>query len=289
MSDMTYKLSIPTALWNIINAILRGRFKKILGYARYFIYKPSVYIFHDYSILQLLINECGLPLDKYTLTRLLNDVPTIVQFKDCTHFVVIDLEDFYHASMCYEPKTLAFILKWLRNGGVFIDVGANIGGYTVRCAKTALVYALEPHPRNFHLLELNTKINQRQNNVKAFKMAAGSYSGKGKLAISNYHGRHSLVHLQEEAIQKGYSAIEVDVITLDSILANENHIDVIKIDVEGTEHLVLKGAKETLKRTEVVIVEAICSSSFYHVSKILSKYSFKFAKKLDCNVIFTKA
>jgi len=284
---MTYKISVLTALRDIMGAVLRGRFKKILGYARYFLYRPTACNFHDYSILQLLIHECGLPLDKYTLNRLLNRDPTIVQFNDGTRFAVIDLEDFYHASMCYEPKTLAFILKRLADGGVFIDIGANIGGYTIRAAKTARVYALEPHPRNFHLLKLNIKLNQTRNNVRAFQIAAGSYLGKAKLAISNYHGRHSLLH-KVEMQQKCNSAIEVDVMTLDFILANEDHIDVIKIDVEGAEPLVLKGAKETLKRTEVVIVEATCPKSFYRASKILAKYSFKPAKKLDSNVAFTK-
>jgi hypothetical protein len=52
---------------------------------------------------------------------------------------------------------------------------------------------------------------------------------------------------------------------------------------------VLKGAKKALKRIEVVIVEATCPSSFYRASKILTKYSFKPAKKLDGNVAFTKA
>jgi tRNA1(Val) A37 N6-methylase TrmN6 len=73
----------------------------------------------------------------------------------------------------------AAILKRLAHGGVFIDVGANIGGYTIRVAKTARAYALEPHPRNFHLLKLNVKLNQKQDNVRAFQVAAGSSLCKG--------------------------------------------------------------------------------------------------------------
>ena len=285
---MTYKISTLMTLRNIMGACLKGRFKKILGYMRCLLYKPTPHNFQDYSILQLLIHECGLPLDRYTLSRLLDRNPTIVQFNDGTRFAVMDLEDFYHASMCYEPKTLVFILKCLAGGGVFADVGANIGGYTIRVAKTARVYAFEPHPRNFHFLKLNIKLNQRWNNVRAFQTAVGSYLGKAKLAISDYHGRHSLLCSQVEMQQKA-KAIEVDVIMLDSILAGEDHIDIIKIDVEGAEPLVLKGAEEALKRTEVVVVEAMHPSSFYCASKILAKYSFKPVKKLDSNVAFTKA
>jgi FkbM family methyltransferase len=286
---MSYKISVPTALRNIMGAFWRGRFKRILGYARYFLYRPTACNLHDYSILLLLMHECGLPLDKYTLSQLLNRNPTIVQFNDGTRFAVMDLEDFYHASMCYESKTLAFVLKRLAHGGVFVDVGANIGGYTIRVAKTARVYALEPHPRNFHLLNLNVELNQKQNNVRAFQIAAGSSFCKAKLFVSNFHGRHSLLDKQVGNATKCHSAVEVDVMPLDFILANEDHIDVIKIDVEGAELWVLKGAKEVLERTEVLICEATLPSSFYSASKILAKYSFKPAKRLDGNVVFTKA
>ncbi len=124
--------------------------------------------------------------------------------------------------MCGEPKTLAFILKSLAEGGVFVDVGANIGGYAIRAAKTSRVYAFEPHPRNFYLLKLNVKLNQRCNNVRAFHTAVSSYLGKAKFYISDYHGRHSLLRSHIE-MQQTPLAIEVDVTTLDSILANEEY------------------------------------------------------------------
>jgi len=85
------------------------------------------------------------------------------------------------------------------------------------------------------------------------------------------------------------STIEVDAMPPDFILTNEGHIDVIKIDVEGAEPLVLKGAKEVLKRTEVVVMEATIVRSFSQASKILAEYSFKPVKKLDSNIVFIKA
>jgi FkbM family methyltransferase len=287
MGDMVYKISTLTALRSA-SAILRGHLKTTLGYIRYLYIKPTIYDFNSFSILQLLIHECGLPLNKTTLNRLLNRNPTVVRFNDDTRYVTIDLEDFYHASMCYEKKTLTFILKLLTNGGVFVDVGANIGGYTVRAAKTAHVYAIEPHPRNFHLLELNVKLNHVQNNVRALQIAAASSLGKAKLVVSNYHGRHSLIYEDDKGPIK-QPTMEIDTMPLDFILANEDHINVIKIDVEGAEPLVLKGAKEVLKRTEVVVIEATLLRSFFQASKILTEYSFKPLKKLDNNVVFAKS
>jgi FkbM family methyltransferase len=270
------------------SALLRGNLKAVLGYIRYLHSRPRVHDFHDFSILQLLICECGLPLDKTTLNRLLDRNPTIVEFGDGTRYVVMDLEDFYHASMCYEAKTLAFILKQLENGGVFVDVGANIGGYSVRCAKKARVWAIEPHPRNFQLLELNVRLNHLQNNVRALRVAVASSLGKAELFISNYHGRHSLICKDGgDTIKR--RTIEVDVVPLDLLLADEDHIDVIKIDVEGAEPLVLKGARGALKRTKVVVVEAAFPGSFSKAFKILAMNSFKAVKRLDGNVVFVKA
>jgi FkbM family methyltransferase len=200
----------------------------------------------------------------------------------------MDLEDFYHASMCYEAKTLAFVLKQLENGGVFVDVCANIGGYTVRVAKKARVWAIEPHPRNFQLLDLNVRLNHLQNNVRALRVAVASSLGKAELFISNYHGRHSLIHKDGGDTIK-QRTIEVDVVPLDLLLADEDHIDVIKIDVEGAEPLVLKGAREALKRTKVVVVEAAFPESFSKAFKILAMDSFKAVKRLDGNVVFIKA
>jgi FkbM family methyltransferase len=280
-------------LGTIIGVALKGNFKKsmyyTLGYLRYFLNNfPPVYDPYDYSILQLLIVECGLPLDKHLFAYLLDKVPVIIRFTDNSKFIVMCLEDFYHASLCYEPETLAFIRKQLANGEVFVDVGANIGGYTIRAARTARVYVFEPHPRNFHLLMLNVKINELHDNVRAFQAAAGARLGKAKLAVSDYYGRHSLLQSFVRMQSKRSSCIEVNMVTLDSVLTNEDHIDVIKIDVEGAEPLVLEGAKETLKRTEIVIVEASLKSSFYRSTAILAKYSFKPLKKVDSNMIFIK-
>lgn len=273
IDNMSYRISVIEALRVTGGGILRGHFKGILGYTRYFLYKPAINDYHDLSILQLVIYGCGLSLSKNLLERLLRKEPTAIQFNDGSRFVVEDIEDFYHASMCYEPKTLRFILNHLQNGGIFVDVGANIGGYTIRVAKKARVYALEPHPRNFRLLKLNLKLNQEKvKNVNIFQAAAGAYSGEAKLFLSDYHGRHSL--LSSNGNSDNRLAIDVDIITLDSILVNEDNINIIKIDVESAEPLVLKGANETLRKTDLVIVEA-SSPSFYHTSNILAKYSFK--------------
>lgn len=281
---MTYHININKVLKVVGGAALRGRFNGVLGLIRYFLCRPATNDPRDSSILELLIYECDLNLDSKTLNRLLRREKTILQFHDGFRFLVEDLEDFYHASMCYEPRTLAFIQRSLRNGGIFVDVGANIGGYTVRVAKRSRVYALEPHPRNFHFLKFNLKLNQEVANARIFQVAAGPYIGRATLHISDYHGRHSLLYSQN----KMKYSITVDMITLDSLLTNEKSIDVIKIDVEGAEILVLEGARETLKKTKFVIIETLTHLSFHHVRNILAKYHFRPVKKLDNNIVFTK-
>ncbi len=103
---MAYKISTLIALRNIMSAMLKMRFKKILGYTRYFLYKPTPKNFPDYSILRILMHECGLPLNKYTLSRLLDRKPIVVQFNDGTRFAVIDLEDFYIHPCAVNQKLL---------------------------------------------------------------------------------------------------------------------------------------------------------------------------------------
>ncbi|MEM3739743.1 MAG: FkbM family methyltransferase [Candidatus Korarchaeum sp.] len=194
---------IPTRLRVLMNNVLTARSKEaVVGSVRYFLYDPIPHNLKDYSILQTLMRMCGLPLERHTLNRLLDRNPTVIQFNDGTRFAAIELEDFLHASLCYEPKTLAFISRRLAEGGIFVDVGANVGGYAIRAAKSAHVYAFEPHPRNFYLLELNAKLNRRLDNIRAFQVAVGSYSGKAKLAVSDHHGWHSLLHSSVKNIKK---------------------------------------------------------------------------------------
>jgi FkbM family methyltransferase len=139
-----------------------------------------------------------------------------------------------------------FIKGQIKNYKVFIDVGANIGGYSIRATKYCKVYAIEPLPRNYKILKINEKLNNVK--INSFNIAAGNKNGKVKLYYTQGNrGCPSVKHEQNYFI-------EVKMKPLDEII-NEESIDLIKIDVEGAEDLVLEGARDCLKRTKMVIIE----------------------------------
>lgn len=144
----------------------------------------------DREIVRILLNYCGFPLNKELLNKYLYHEPVIIEV-DGSYFITLDLEDFYHATLCDECDTLRFIYKIFPKNGKFVDIGANIGGYTVRIGKIGEVYAFEPHPCNYKLLEINCKLNNV--NAHLYQQAVGDRNGKTFLHISNFHGRHSIV------------------------------------------------------------------------------------------------
>jgi FkbM family methyltransferase len=201
------------------------------------------------------------------------------KFLDGTTFLLFNVSDFISASLNNEPETFKFIMKQIKNCKVFVDVGANIGGYAIRAAKYCKVYAIESLPRNYKIL----KINEKLNNVKiiSFNIAAGKEKGKIKLYYTPGNwDEPSIKH------EQNYFA-EVEMKPLDEII-NEESIDLMKIDVEGAEDLVLEGVKNSLKRTKMVIIE-YNKLSILNVYKILKEEGFSYKEILDNNILFTKS
>ncbi len=164
-------------------------------------------------------------------------------------------------------------MRWVRRvlsklrGGVLIDVGAFVGSYTlIGCREGATVIAIEPEPSNFEILLRNVKENSCAN-VKVLNVAAGASSGR--VAI---YGSSMLASIKREEKVVSY----VDVRPLDEIIdeAGLDRIDVLKIDVEGAEVDVLRGAENTLRRSRYVLME-VWDRDRREVSNILRGYEFK--------------
>jgi len=176
-----------------------------------------------------------------------------------------------------EFKIFAKILKVLRKP-VVVDVGAYIGAYTlVACKEGARVIALEPDPDNYNVLRSNIELNGCTDKVKPLMIAAGSKEGLLPLYKGRYSDTSSIVRGFHEATSEVKTYVRVD--TLDNILAREglaldSRIDYLKIDVEGAEVDVLKGAEETLKRTRYLQVE-VFDHNLNEVKMMLRKYGFR--------------
>jgi FkbM family methyltransferase len=193
-------------------------------------------------------------------------------------FVIIHPTELISIGLYYhEPETFKFITKQIKNSKVFIDVGANIGGYAIRAAKYCKVHAFEPLPRNYKILKINEKLNNVK--INSYDLATENKNGKVKLYYTpRKWDEPSIKHEQNYFV-------EVEMKPLDEII-NEESIDLMKIDVEKAEDLVLEGARNCLRRTKMLIIEK--SESFPKAYKILKEESFKFRKFLDHNVLFTK-
>jgi FkbM family methyltransferase len=158
------------------------------------------------------------------------------------------------------------------SGDLFVDVGAHVGYMSLMARRQfKKVIAIEPHPSNFAILkDAIQKVNAT--NIQALQLAV-SDSSKDKipLFIGNSTGTHSLLHnfaggdhgfsgvwkaekSSKTMATKG-DTIYVETITLGDLLASESHIDLIKVDVEGAEWAVLRGAESIVDRVKTWIVE----------------------------------
>lgn len=148
----------------------------------------------------------------------------------------------------YERFETDLLLDHLLPGDMVVDIGANIGVYTLPMAKqvgeTGKVYAFEPVPRNFALLMKNLQANQLTN-VIAKQMALLDKPGSALFHLS----QESCTFFDNGTSKKG---IPVLVDTLEHVLftmhQEQRPINVIKIDTEGCEPFIILGAKEIISQ-----------------------------------------
>lgn len=153
----------------------------------------------------------------------------------------------------YERRERAFINRYVKRGWTCVDIGANIGFYTLHLARAAgkdgRVFAIEAAPANFARLERNIALNGLRNchltpaaitsrdGVVSFHLSPGNNSGWGRI----------------DDFEIAAGVIEVSAVSFDSFMeSNElSHVDFLKIDIEGHELSFLEGAKKTLQNGRV--------------------------------------
>ncbi len=154
----------------------------------------------------------------------------------------------------YEPE-LTYLEKVLSPGKTFIDAGANFGVYTLVAGKivgeTGRVLAFEPSVQSFPVLHHNVALNGLMN-ASAYRLALSEKSGKAWL----YHGRDPVQNSLGRDPSSSGEGEEVDTESLDNVLrkAGVEHVDVIKLDVEGAEEMILRGAMRTLTVDRPVVI-----------------------------------
>jgi FkbM family methyltransferase len=144
----------------------------------------------------------------------------------------------------------SFMLRFLHEGMVVMDVGAHQGLYTLLASKKVgskgKVIAFEPSPREFGRLKFNLMLN-RCRNVRVENKAISSTTGTGELFICQ--GRETGCNsLRPPAVSEPTKPVRVSLTTLDEYSQDEGigRVDFLKLDVEGAELDVLKGATQVL-------------------------------------------
>jgi len=183
----------------VIGAVIRGNVKPLIGYFRYLNLESKLKE-KDFGTLSYVLYHCGFNIQNQILSYLIQEKPIIIEFYDNSKFYVSHLQDYLVAGLYNELKTFNFFKEQIKNCKVFVDVGANIGGYSVRAAKYSKVYAIEPLPRNYEILKINEKLNNVK--INSFNLAAGKERGKIKLYYElGHYGTPSIKRKQKEFIE----------------------------------------------------------------------------------------
>jgi len=151
----------------------------------------------------------------------------------------------------YEPECTDLFRRSLTKGDTVIDIGANIGWYTLLAGKTVgptgKVVACEPEPHNFELLEKSVQLN-RLTNVIAVEKCVTDTNGETTLHVSATNaGGHSILQTSSSVRD-----VKVDSVTIDRLCdqLNLDRVELIKMDAEGSEPLIFMGAGSLLSRTQ---------------------------------------
>lgn len=184
-----------------------------------------------------------------------------------------------------------------RRGDIVVDIGAHIGRYTFIAAKrvslNGRVIAVEANPANFEMLNRNIKLNQLTN-VTSLNCAVYSLETKIRLYLAGEELSQTIYNtiMPERANGGKEKFVEIDANTLDNLVQMQgiSEVNWIKIDVEGAEYEVLKGATKIISSSKdislLIEVHNLSGSNttlYEPITQLLNKYNFKieFEKTYD--------
>ncbi|MDW8051204.1 MAG: FkbM family methyltransferase [Armatimonadota bacterium] len=161
---------------------------------------------------------------------------------------------FYDAPRWHGAYDLKVLFALLRAGDTVLDIGANVGTHCIPLAKrlgtASQVHAFEPHPRVFGYLCANMQLN-RLSNLHLYNYALGETEGEVCFTDLGADDLNRVADLQQNA-----PTIRVPMRPLDSFECALRPTTLIKVDVEGYELFVLRGAERALANTQLLYIEA---------------------------------
>jgi FkbM family methyltransferase len=259
---------------------ISGRMNKLLTYTRYF------YDYFTHGELWAIVASA-----RYLFFRTSHNTDRTIHTRTGKFFCRKNTNDFQFANYYYEWEVRKFMLSQSRRPEVFIDCGACIGAYSVLMAKQgARCYAFEPVKENFEAMVNNIKLNNLENKIIAYNFGLGAESGKASFVFNpvNTGASHVTDNLHE-------SDFHIDIRTFDSMvpelgIRETDHV-ILKLDVEGMETQVLRGAYQFIRNhPNLTIVAEDKFSSQEAIREILYEMAkFRYGKVDENNIFARKA
>ena len=193
----------------------------------------------------------------------------------------------------YEAGTISVLKKFLHPGDVFLDVGAHIGLFSCVVARfVGFVYAVEPHPEAYSKLRENIRINKLQN-VCALNIALGEEEGEACIFSDKDKSTASLICPENI---RGELGKQTHVMTIDMLIENGTirAPTFMKVDVEGFELEVLKGARNLLSSSKAPMLcveyeqQRGNTHEIYKFLESVNNYSFyklKYSKEIPSKLV----
>ena len=197
----------------------------------------------------------------------------------------LTLQLFWKGTVYYEPITTRLILELLKDGGTFVDAGANIGFFSLVVARShpnVNVFAFEPNPKNYDVL-LNNIAANRFTNIRAERLALSDASGTGALYLHASDMSASLTPGFQDELSSGRGSADVGLTTIDAYFESRSSPKptAIKVDVEGYEAAVLRGARATLRKHSPDLVLEVLKSYPADVVDMLANLGYSFYQITD--------
>lgn len=199
------------------------------------------------------------------------DGPRLMTWLDELEVLVVPREQVSQAvyvSGLYEPCSAYFLRCMLRDGDTFVDVGANIGLFSMLASRWVgphgRVIAFEPSRRECERLRYHVSHNSLAN-VEVVQAAAGDHEGTAVLHVADAH--HAGLNTFEEQfvysnVEEAYTEV-VPVTRIDGLVFGRSlsRVHAMKIDVEGGEHAVVAGARQTIARDRPALLLEVAGAA----------------------------
>ena len=176
----------------------------------------------------------------------------------------------------WEESSLDCWTKFLKPGFAAVDIGAYIGTYSILAARHGVdVYAFEPNQFVYRDLMKNLEINQVIDRVHAMNIGISNFNGEASLEIGHQRkGSGSVI-----ASEKSATSLSIHISKLDDSIPINVPISIMKIDTEGTELDIIKGASKLIaKWRPALIIESLNELHQRNIAEFLSQYHYSFEK-----------